>query len=170
MNLGRVFIDHELLVVTQASGGSPGMAPPAPDAVDALRHLSDGGHELVLVGPAPVEIGDSGPPVRWQTSLGSGRASGWYLTADVHRCASARRRGLRTILVGPPAPTTMAPERCDREARDLSAAALEILATDAMGGTGGWPAAGGPPRPPSGLGRWSQTSVPLDPASRRDAG
>jgi hypothetical protein len=139
MSIRRVYVDHELLVVTGVGGSTEGSPPPAPDAPDALRHLADAGHELVVLGPSPVELGE-GPPVRWQASLGNGRVSGWYLTADVHRCASARQRGLRTVLVGPPVPTAMAPERCDREARDLTTAALEILATDVMGGTGTTPA------------------------------
>ncbi|HYM83553.1 MAG TPA: hypothetical protein VEY67_05340 [Candidatus Dormibacteraeota bacterium] len=132
----RVFVDHELLVVGTAAAPEAAAAPPAPDAPEALRHLAEAGHELVVVGPEPVELGGDGPMVRWQAELGRGRLSGWYLTADVHRCSTARRSGLRTVLVGPSVPSTMAPERCDREVRDLTAAALEILATDVMGGTG----------------------------------
>ncbi len=131
----RVYVDHELLTIATPQASEGGSAPPAPDAPEALRHLAEAGHELVVVGPTPVELGDDGPMVRWQANLGRGRLSGWYLTGDVHRCSTARRTGLRTILVGPPVPSTMSPERCDREARDLTTAALEILATDVMGGT-----------------------------------
>jgi hypothetical protein len=132
----RIYVDHELLVVPAPGTADEAPAPPAPDAPDALRHLAEAGHELVVVGPSPVDLGNGGPVVRWQATLGKGRLSGWYLTADVHRCSTARQSGLRTVLVGPPVPSTMSPERCDREARDLTTAALEILATDVMGGTG----------------------------------
>lgn len=132
----RVYVDHELLVVSAPGTADEAPAPRAPDAPDALRHLAEAGHELVVVGPSPVDLGNDGPIVRWQAALGKGRLSGWYLTADVRRCSTARQHGLSTVLVGPPVSSTMSPERCDREARDLTTAALEILATDVMGGTG----------------------------------
>ena len=140
----RVYVDHELLVVGTPSAAGEAPAPPTPDAPDALRHLAEAGHELVVVGPSPVDLGDRGPIVRWQAHLGKGRLSGWYLTADVHRCSPARRNGLRTVFVGPLVASTTSPERCDCDARDLTAAALEILATDVMGGTGAVSTVAGP--------------------------
>jgi hypothetical protein len=146
--MSRIYVDHELLTVAGSGAATDAPARIVPDAHESLGYLADAGHELIVLGPAPVEVGPDGLPVRWQSSLGRGRLSGWYLTADVRACAGARQSGLRTILVGPSAPSSGGPERCDRDARDLTTAALEILATDAMGGTGSETtvsdAAGGP--------------------------
>jgi hypothetical protein len=96
-------------------------------------HLLEAGHELVLIGePAAVApalmtaftdaLDDIPEP-----------AAGWLVTADPTRCGPARSR-IRTLLVGGLEPSRPA-QRCDCVARDLMAAALEILASEAMSGT-----------------------------------
>src|SRR5690348_12463724 len=83
-----------------------------------LLHLSEGGHDLVLVAPADHPAAGVAPWRRHIPELpddGDGQA--WYVTADPATCGD-RRPGIRTILIGPredgPHPT-----RCDATARDL---------------------------------------------------
>ena len=54
----------------------------------------------------------------------------WYLTSDVERCQGSSLR-LRTVFIGgtPPAGSI---RRCDDVARHVQAAAMEILASEAM--------------------------------------
>jgi len=58
------------------------------------------------------------------------RGPAWYLTSDIDRCRGASAR-LRTVLIGA-APPTGSVRRCDAVARDVQAAAMEILAEVAM--------------------------------------
>ena len=59
-------------------------------------------------------------------------AGAWFLTGEPYLSAG-RPRGGRTMLVGPRPPVGKVPlPRFDMEARDLSAAAMEILTHDAM--------------------------------------
>jgi len=102
------------------------------DAVRALSFLT-GDHEIVLVA-AP----DEEPPadLRALASQTVSRVPGqpsefsWYLTADVDRCTGTSAR-LRTVLIGA-APPSGSIHRCDSVARDIQAAVLEILASEAM--------------------------------------
>ncbi|HEU0237263.1 MAG TPA: hypothetical protein VFR14_12560, partial [Candidatus Limnocylindrales bacterium] len=56
----------------------------------------------------------------------------WHLTASPEACIG-RSTGVTTILVGPRRPPDRGPaRRCDLEARDVAAAALEILTREAM--------------------------------------
>ena len=57
-------------------------------------------------------------------------AASWYLTSDVGHCVG-RSALLQTVLIGS-TPGPAAVHRCDSNARDVSAAALEILASEAM--------------------------------------
>jgi hypothetical protein len=101
------------------------------DTADRLAHLIEAGHDLVLVGAGPEAVPTitwAGTAPRLPTSVPRGS---WYLTADPATCRG-RQSGLRTILIGPRA-ATQRPTRCDATARDLRAAVLEILRTDAMG-------------------------------------
>ncbi len=112
------------------------------DAVRALSHLVESGHELVVVGAN----GDVALPIR--PLVGAvvrvlpqrHDAPAWYLTTDVARCGRHSPR-LQTVLVGAVGPTggrarssraAMPVQRCDRAARDLRNAVLEILAAEAM--------------------------------------
>jgi hypothetical protein len=58
------------------------------------------------------------------------RAPAWYLTSDIDRCRGASAR-LRTVLIGATPPSGSV-RRCDAVARDVQAAAMEILAQVAM--------------------------------------
>ena len=102
------------------------------DAADRLAHLIEAGHELVLVSDATAKPGDAIPWASRATTLPDDlpRRS-WFVTADPAACGG-RQPGLRTMLIGP-RPGPQRPTRCDRTARDLRDAVLEILSADAMG-------------------------------------
>jgi hypothetical protein len=100
-------------------------------ALRSLRHLVDAGHELVLVDQPTVsqhlrelaaDVVDAVPPLPDERS--------WYLTDDVEHCREMTAR-VRTVLIGAsPPPGSI--HRCDSVARDLQAAIMEILASEAM--------------------------------------
>lgn len=101
-----------------------------PHAADRLAHLTEAGHELILV---------AGPDTDRPAGPWSGRAvalpgdpprGAWFVTADPATCGD-RLAGLRTVLIGPRADGPR-PTRCDVTARDLRDAVLEVLAADAM--------------------------------------
>jgi hypothetical protein len=104
-----------------------------PDAGTQLGHLQDAGQTVVLVGdrwPAGDET-DAAHFDRLLAVPDSPAGGSWFMTADAEQCEE-RRSGFRTLLIGPrpegPRPTV----RCDYTARDVAAAVLEILATEAM--------------------------------------
>jgi hypothetical protein len=106
-----------------------------PGAAEALRHLIEAGHEIVVVGNLPAGLAVSlDLPLETAADIGSGHARGsWFVVGDPEECRSLRRPGLRTMYVGPRRPVEHRPTaRCDVEARDLSSAAIEILTQDAM--------------------------------------
>jgi len=93
-----------------------------PGAGALLARLGEAGLEVVVVD------GDTAAAAVETTS-----GSGWLITDDPRACGR-RSPTVRTILVGPRRPPARGPlVRCDLEARDLSAAVLEILAHEAMG-------------------------------------
>jgi hypothetical protein len=112
----------------------PGWVPVAdPEAVRALRYLAEAGVRIVLVrpgGPEPAEElrAVAEEVLRAVPERPPGPA--WYLTSDIARCRGSSAR-LRTVLIGG-APTGGSVRRCDAVARDVQAAAMEILAADAM--------------------------------------
>jgi len=120
----RVFLDPGTAVIE-----NDGAVDPA--ALRSLRHLVDAGHELVLVDqPADsnglrelaADVVDAVPPLPDERS--------WYLTDDVEHCREMTAR-VRTVLIGAsPPPGSI--HRCDSVARDLQAAIMEILASEAM--------------------------------------
>ena len=104
-----------------------------PEAIRALGHLRDAGVRVVVVQPNRLRPGpelvavadavvDAVPP--------RPRAPAWYLTSDIDRCRGSSAR-LRTVLIGGTPPSGSV-RRCDAVARDVQAAAMEILAADAM--------------------------------------
>lgn len=112
------------------TGGDRGLDP---DAVRALAYLTEAGHEIVLVVPEGVE-----PPADLR-SLGASSVEAppekpdrpaWFLTTDVSHCVG-RSAKMRTVLIGA-APNHGSVMRCDAVARDVQAAVLEILASEAM--------------------------------------
>ncbi|MFL5775606.1 MAG: hypothetical protein ACJ76W_04950 [Chloroflexota bacterium] len=104
-----------------------------PDAADQLRHLTDTGHRVIVVGELPGTMTDE-PSIGSVDALPDAPTAGsWLLTADPELCAD-RRPPLQSLLVGPrPAPSPRPTPRCDADARDLAAAVLEILSREAMG-------------------------------------
>ena len=118
----------------EPGGGEPGAAVPAdPEAVRALRYLAEAGIRVVLVGA------DGAAPTKELAEVAAAVIPGlparpggpaWYLTSDIARCVGASAR-LRTDLIGA-APPSVSVRRCDAVARDVQAAAMEILAAVAM--------------------------------------
>jgi hypothetical protein len=108
-------------------------------AARALRFLSDAGHEVVLVtggrtDTLPAELRGLAAEVIPAVPMRPDVAS-WYLTTEVERCQGTSAR-LHTVLIGA-APPAGSIHRCDAVARDVQAAALELLASEAMPGTPG---------------------------------
>lgn len=103
-----------------------------PDAADQLRHLTDTGHRVLVLGDLPQALADAS--ILTATALPPKPPAGsWLLTANLELCAD-RRPPLQTMLLGPrPAPSPRPAPRCDADARDLAAAVLEILRREAMG-------------------------------------
>jgi hypothetical protein len=104
-----------------------------PEAVRALRHLAEAGVRVVIVRPdalaPPDDLRAVADDVLHAVPDRPG-APAWYLTSDISRCRGSSAR-LRTVLIGG-APPNGSVRRCDAVARDLQAAAMEILAADAM--------------------------------------
>ena len=105
----------------------------APESVRALRYLADAGIWVVLVtagsGEPPGELRDAASEVV-ATIPARQRGQAWYLTSDIARCQGASAH-LRTVLIGATPPSGSV-RRCDAVARDVQAAAMEILAAVAM--------------------------------------
>jgi len=102
-----------------------------PDLADRLVHLSESGHQLVLIGRADENVAELPAWSRRIDALPDHPDAGsWYLTADPATCRD-RQPGLRTVLVGPKIDGQW-PTRCDSAARDLREAVLAILSADAM--------------------------------------
>ena len=125
--MSEVYVDVAAASVNGASSTSD------PEAVRALRYLAESGVRIVLVTAGGVEpdeelrataaeILPAVPP----------RPEGlsWYLTSEIVRCQGSSAH-LRTVLIGG-APPVGSVRRCDAVARDVQAAAMEILAAEAM--------------------------------------
>jgi hypothetical protein len=104
-----------------------------PDAADQLRHLTETGHRILVLGDPPPALAAI-PSVDGVEALPEVPDPGsWLLTADAQLC-SERRPPMASMLIGPrPAPSPRPAPRCDADARDLAAAVLEILRREAMG-------------------------------------
>lgn len=128
----QVYVDVGAASMEAAApvGGPP---PVDPETIRALRHLADAGVDVFIVtagGPEPapelraaVRAVLDGVPIRPDEQA-------WYLTSSIDRCQGSSAR-LRTVFIGG-VPPTGSVRRCDAVARDVQAAAMEILATEAM--------------------------------------
>ena len=134
----EVYVD---VAAAALGGGTPGAgsaglggSPPAdPEAVRALRYLADAGVRVVIVRPDRLEPSEDLRAIAAEVLPAvptRPRAPAWYLTSDISRCQGSSAR-LRTVLIGG-APPNGSVRRCDTVARDVQAAAMEILAADAM--------------------------------------
>lgn len=128
-----VYVDAPALFVAGAAGSDA--ARLAPDADSAVGHLREAGLEVVVLGVADALRGLEGAAVGWPRLPELPEdPQGWLVVGDPVACAQRRTcRRLRTVLVGPAAPARgLASRACDVEARDLTDAALTILAAEAM--------------------------------------
>jgi hypothetical protein len=133
--VARVYLDPTALVLP---GGNPwsGDEHVAPGAADAVAHLVDAGFDVILLdadAPTPAPLRQLPSEVRHTTALPEHLDPGtWYLTGEPYP-SFGRPRGGTTVLVGPRRPVGRLPlPRFDLEARDMAAAAMEILTRDAM--------------------------------------
>jgi hypothetical protein len=139
--LTEVYVD---VAAAAMGGGAPGVGSGAsaaviadPEAIRALRYLADSGARVVLIRPdlmdPPEELravaADVLPAVPARPA-----APAWYPTSDIARCRGSSAR-LRTVLIGG-SPPNGSVRRCDAVARDVQAAAMEILAAVAMAPAG----------------------------------
>ena len=131
--MAQVYVD---VGAASMEGAAPeGGVPPAdPHAIRALQHLADAGVEVFIV-----TSGGSQPAPELRAVAHGGVIDAipspaieqsWYLTSDIERCQGSSAR-LMTVFIGgqPPAGSV---RRCDKVARDVQAAAMEILASEAM--------------------------------------
>lgn len=124
----EVYVDVAAACLDGATATSPD-----PEAVRALGHLADAGVRVVLVqadaAAAPLELSRIAQET---VALIPPRPVGpaFYLTSDITRCQGSSA-ALQTVLIGS-APPSGSVRRCDTVARDVQAAAMEILAADAM--------------------------------------
>jgi hypothetical protein len=127
----EVYVDVGAACIEAGFAHAP--AATDPEAVRALRHLADAGVRVVVVMPNGVEPDADLRAVAHElvTALPERvRGPAWYLTSDIARCHGSSAR-LTTVLIGG-APQSGSIRRCDTVARDVQAAAMEILAAVAM--------------------------------------
>ena len=129
----EVYVDVGAASIESGAPPDGAMPPVDPEAVRALQHLADAGVGVFVVTadgwvPSP-ELASVATEVL--TSVPSRpNAPAFYLTNDIDRCQGSSAR-LRTVFIGG-APPNGSVRRCDAVARDVQAAAFEILAADAM--------------------------------------
>lgn len=115
------------------AGGADGSSPVDPNAIRALEHLTEAGVSVILVTaggsvPAP-ELRAAATDIVPEVPMPVIEHS-WYLTSDIERCVGSSAR-LVTVFIGGTPPSGSI-RRCDKVARDVQAAAMEILASEAM--------------------------------------
>ena len=119
----EVYVDVAAASVEAGGTEAGNQLAAEPQAVRALRYLAGGS------GEPPAELRGAASEVVATVPVRP-RGPAWYLTSDIARCQGASAR-LRTVLIGGTPPTGSV-RRCDAVARDLQAAAMEILAAVAM--------------------------------------
>jgi hypothetical protein len=132
----RVYLDPTAVTIEGwDEGREEPPSVPVPGVEDAIRRLAEARYQIVAMSPLPDAVRERlGIDVPVATAVPpDGDGHSWLITADPSACQEMRRRGIRTILVGPRrAPTPGPLVRCDLEARDLASAVIEIMANEAM--------------------------------------
>jgi hypothetical protein len=136
----EVYVDVAAASVEQRGANEEPLLVAEPEAVRALRYLADSGIRVVVV--ASGRARPDGELAAVAAAVVSAmpprpRAPAWYLTSDITRCRGSSA-SLRTVLIGA-APPSGSVRRCDAVARDVQAAAMEILAAVAMPPRGNGP-------------------------------
>ena len=129
-----VYFERDVVCSADASNGRGRDARGAfVPGVESLGLLAES-HRVIVVTQSPLPGGEAASEL--ETAAGHPSpfpAGSWLITADPGVCAGERPAGVRTILVGPKRPPARRPTaHCDIEARDLSAAVMEILVRDTM--------------------------------------
>jgi hypothetical protein len=129
----EVYVDVEAASMEQGGEHPGGIRVAEPEAVRALRYLAESGVRVVIVaadGARPdAELAGVAADVVTAVPPRS-RGQAWYLTSEIERCRGSSAH-LRTVLIGAAQPSGSV-RRCDAVARDVQAAAMEILAAVAM--------------------------------------
>ncbi|HEX3265501.1 MAG TPA: hypothetical protein VHR16_07515 [Candidatus Limnocylindrales bacterium] len=119
----------------EAAAHDGGLPPVDPEAVRALRHLAEAGFRVFVITASGAEPAADLREVATAVldavpSRPGDDDQAWYLTSDIERCVGSSAH-LRTVLIGgtPPGGSV---RRCDAVARHVQAAAMEILAAEAM--------------------------------------
>lgn len=130
----EVYVDVGVASIESGGAAPDSLALPGdPEAIRAMRHLAEAGVQVFLISPngeEPAPILRAAARDVLRTVPERPNAPAFYLTNDIERCQGSSAR-LRTVFVGG-APPGGSIRRCDAVARDLQAAAMEILAADAM--------------------------------------
>jgi hypothetical protein len=130
-----VFVDAGVLTVIEPAPDRrhDGRRVLAPGALEAVQLLGES-HDLVVIAEDSLADVESLAGAASSPTVPNGFPPGsWYITDDEAWCEGERPAGLRSILVGPRRPPARRPTlRCDIEARDLSAAVMEILVRETM--------------------------------------
>lgn len=129
----EVYVDVAAASVEQGGDNGGAVRPAEPGAIRALRYLADSGIRVVVVAVDDVQPDQELERVAAEVVKAvpqRPRGPAWYLTSDIDRCRGSSAH-LRTVLIGAPPPSGSV-RRCDAVARDVQAAAMEILAQVAM--------------------------------------
>jgi len=130
--MARVYLDPSA-VLLEAPGIGSDEPHAVPGATKALRDLAEAVDEVVVIAADRVGALDLPDAVHVADELPAAMDSdSWFVTGDPESIRG-RSDSPRTILVGPKrAPGPLPLPRVDVEARDLSAAVIEILTHQAM--------------------------------------
>jgi len=134
-----VYVHPSALLLAAGDPAPPGSPePPSPGPVDpgaaeALGHLAEAGMNVAVVAASDIMLPVVLAPLPRVAELPDPLEAGtWFLTGEPNPIGGPPRGGT-TILVGPRPPDGPVPlPRFDVIARDLSAAAMEILTRQAM--------------------------------------